>query len=78
MGFKTAEILERMSLEAGIPMPKLAIAWPLKRRFVTVVIIGFKSQEQPETNIEMGDWDMPDDVWNRREDPAGRGVSYLV
>jgi hypothetical protein len=49
-------------------MWKLAIAWPLKRRFVSLVIIGVRSQAQLEANMELGDWDMPDDVWNMLEE----------
>ena len=49
-----------------------------KRRFVTSVIIGAKSQEQLETNIEMGDWDMPDDVWNIIEEKTRPEGEYLT
>jgi aryl-alcohol dehydrogenase-like predicted oxidoreductase len=76
-GFETAEILEGISSESGIPMSKLAIAWPLKRRFVTSVIMGVKSQEQLEANMEMGDWDMPDDVWDILEENTRPEEEYL-
>ena len=66
-GFRTAEILEKVSGESGIPMVKLAIAWPLGRKFVSSVIIGVRSVEQLQTNMEIGDWEMPADVWNRLE-----------
>ena len=66
-GFRTAEILERVSEASGIPMAKLAIAWPLGRKFVSSVIIGVRSLEQLRTNLEMGDWEMPQDVWNELE-----------
>ena len=78
MGFKTAETLGQVSSETGIPMPKLAIAWPLKRRFVTSVIIGVKNQEQLGANMEMGDWDMPDDVWNILEEQTRPQEEYLT
>lgn len=78
MGFKTAETLERVSSKAGIPMAKLAIAWPLKRRFVTSVIIGVKTQKQLEDNMQMGDWDMPDDVWNILEEQTRPQEEYLT
>jgi aryl-alcohol dehydrogenase-like predicted oxidoreductase len=45
-------------------MAKLAIAWPLKRRFVTSVIIGARNLAQLESNMEIGNWDMPEVVWN--------------
>jgi aryl-alcohol dehydrogenase-like predicted oxidoreductase len=77
-GFETAKTLEQVSSESGIPMSKLAIAWPLKRRFVTSVIIGVKNQEQLETNMEVGDWDMPEDVWNTLEEQTRPQEEYLT
>jgi aryl-alcohol dehydrogenase-like predicted oxidoreductase len=77
-GFKTAELLEQVSSKSGIPMPKLAIGWPLKRRFVASVIIGAKSQEQLERNMEMGDWDIPEDLWNELEGKTRPEEEYLT
>lgn len=77
-GFKTAEILEQVSLDSGIPMPKLAIAWPLKHRFVTSVIIGARNHEQLTANMEMGDWDVPDDVWHALEEQTRPQEEYLT
>ena len=77
-GFKTAEILEQVSLEANIPMAKLAIAWPLKPRFVTSVIIGVRDTAQLEANMEMGDWDIPADVWNTLEAQTRPEEEYLT
>lgn len=77
-GFKTAEILEEVSKKSEIPMAKLAIAWPLKRRFVTSVIVGVKSSEQLDANIAMGDWDMPDDVWQTLQEKTRPTEDYLT
>jgi aryl-alcohol dehydrogenase-like predicted oxidoreductase len=77
-GFKIAEILEQVSSESGIPMVKLAIGWPLKRRFVTSVIIGARNQAQIELNMEMGDWEMLEDVWNRLEEKTRPEEEYLT
>jgi len=77
-GFKTAETLEQVASEVGIPMWKLAIAWPLKRRFVTSVIIGVKDQQQLEINLELGDWDMPGDVWTILEERTRAEEEYLT
>ena len=62
----------------GIPVWKLAIAWPLKHRFVTSVIIGAKSQEQLTANMEIGEWDMPDDVWHTLEEQTRPEEEYLT
>ncbi len=77
-GFQIAEILEKVSLDTGIPMFKLAIAWPLKRRFVTSVIIGVRELDQLDANLETGDWDMPDDIWNKLEEPTRPEEEYLT
>jgi len=77
-GFKTAEIVEQVSAASGIPMQTLAIGWPLRRKFVTSVIIGVRSQEQVKANMEAGDWDMPEDVWRRLEEQTRPEEEYLT
>jgi aryl-alcohol dehydrogenase-like predicted oxidoreductase len=77
-GFRTAEVLEQVSSESGIPMAKLAIAWPLKRKFVTSVIIGARNLAQLESNMEMGNWDMPGEVWNALEEKTRPEEEYLT
>jgi aryl-alcohol dehydrogenase-like predicted oxidoreductase len=76
-GFQVAEALEKVSSEAGVPMSKLAIAWPLGRKFVTSMIIGVKNTDQLKSNMEIGDWDMPDDVWKTLEEKTRPGEDYL-
>jgi aryl-alcohol dehydrogenase-like predicted oxidoreductase len=77
-GFKTAEIVEQVSAASGVPMPRLAIAWPLKRKFVTSVIIGVRSQDQVKANMEAGDWEMAEDVWRRLEEQTRPQEDYLT
>ena len=77
-GFQTAELLDKVSAETGVPMFKLAIAWPLKRRFVASVIVGVKNRDQLAANMETGDWDMPDDVWHSLEEQTRPEVEYLT
>jgi aryl-alcohol dehydrogenase-like predicted oxidoreductase len=77
-GFKTAEILEAMSANSDIPMAKLAVAWPLKRRFVASVIIGVKNTDQLAANLKLGDWDMPDDIWQTLEEKTRPEEDYLT
>ena len=67
-GFKTAALLEQVAQESGIPMAKLAVAWPLRRRFVSSVTIGVRTVGQLSLGLEIGDWDMPQDVWNTLEE----------
>ena len=51
-GLETAKILEQVSGASGIPMIRLAIAWPLRRRWVASVILGVKDLAQLEANLE--------------------------
>jgi aryl-alcohol dehydrogenase-like predicted oxidoreductase len=76
-GFQIAKILDRVAGESGISKTNLAIAWPLKRKFVTSVIIGVKSVAQLEADMEPADWDMPQEVWNRLEEETRPEEDYL-
>jgi hypothetical protein len=49
-------------------MAKLAVAWPLRRKFVSSVTIGVRAVDQLTLGLEIGDWDMPQDVWNTLEE----------
>ena len=77
-GFKTAEILEKVSAAANVPAAKLAVAWPLKRKFVTSVIVGVKNTDQMAANLELGDWDMPDEIWQSLEEKTRPEEDYLT
>ena len=58
-------------------MWKLAIGWPLGHKYVNSVIIGVKNQGQLGTNMELGDWDVPADVWNALEEQTRPDEDYL-
>jgi len=76
-GFKTAAVVEQVAQESGIPMAKLAVAWPLGRKVVSSVILGVRSLDQLRANLEVGDWDMPRDVWNALEERTRPADDYL-
>jgi aryl-alcohol dehydrogenase-like predicted oxidoreductase len=76
-GFRVAESLEQVSKECGIPMARLAISWPLGRKFVSSVIIGVKSVHQLEENMEAADWDMPAEIWKMLEERTRPPDDYL-
>jgi aryl-alcohol dehydrogenase-like predicted oxidoreductase len=59
-------------------MSKLAIAWPLGRKFVTSVIIGVKNIDQLELNMEPADWDLPEDIWNELEKRTRPEEEYMT
>ena len=76
-GFKTAAIVEQVAQESGIPMAKLAVAWPLGRKFISSVILGVRDLDQLKANLEVGDWDMPRDVWGALEERTRPADDYL-
>ena len=59
-------------------MAKLAVAWPLKRKFVSSVIIGVKNTDQLAANLEVADWDMPDEIWQTLEENTRPEQDYLT
>lgn len=77
-GFEVAAILEEVSQQSGIPMAKLAIAWVLKRKFVTSVIVGARQADQLDLTLEVGEWDMPDDIFNELEERTRPIEQYLT
>ncbi|MGA9477093.1 MAG: aldo/keto reductase [Desulfobacterales bacterium] len=77
-GHKTAEIVAEVSKKSGIPMAKLAIAWPLGRKFVTSVIIGVKNLDQLAKNMEPAEWDMPKKVWEELEKRTRPEEEYMT
>ena len=77
-GHKTAEIVADVSNKSGIPMAKLAIAWPLGRKFVTSVIIGVKNIDQLEKNMAPAEWDLPQEVWDELEKRTRPEEEYIT
>ena len=77
-GHKTAEIVADVSKKSGIPMAKLAIAWPLGRKFVTSVIIGVKNIDQLEKNMAPAEWDLPQEVWDELEKRTRPEEEYMT
>jgi aryl-alcohol dehydrogenase-like predicted oxidoreductase len=77
-GFAVAECVEKAAAESGIPMSRLAIAWPLGRNFVTSVIIGVKDAAQLADNMALGDWDLPPETWSALEKATRPEEEYLT
>ncbi|MBN1663243.1 MAG: aldo/keto reductase, partial [Deltaproteobacteria bacterium] len=77
-GLQTADILNKISTSSGVPITTLAIAWPLKRRFVTSVIIGARNLQQLEANLEAANWDIPDSLFNKLEKKTRPDEEYMT
>ncbi len=67
-GLRVAGLLEDLSKETGASMARLAIGWPLRRKFVASVVVGVRSAQQIKDNLEAAEWDMPDGVWQKLEE----------
>ena len=76
-GFAVVAKLKALAANTGLPMAKLAISWLLTKKFLSSVIIGVKSLEQLEQNLEVGDWDLPEDVAKKLDELSARDKDYL-
>ncbi|MEE4113129.1 MAG: aldo/keto reductase [Desulfobacteraceae bacterium] len=77
-GYRTADIVADVSKRSGIASEKLAIAWPLGRKFVTSVIIGVRTADQLEANMAPADWDLPQEVWRELEERTRPEEEYMT
>jgi aryl-alcohol dehydrogenase-like predicted oxidoreductase len=66
-GFRAAKALEVAADRTGISMARLAIGWPLGRKFVSSVVLGIRTREQMLASLEAADWDMPEEIWQEIE-----------
>jgi aryl-alcohol dehydrogenase-like predicted oxidoreductase len=67
MGQRAAQAIQTVSERTGVPMARLAIAWPLRRKFVSAVVLGISTRAQVLENLEAADWDMPREDWDAIE-----------
>ena len=77
-GYRTADIVADVSKRSGIASEKLAIAWPLGRKFVTSVIIGVRTIDQLEANMAPADENLPQDVWHELEERTRPEEEYMT
>ncbi len=66
-GHQAAQAIQAVSERTGVPMARLAIAWPLGRKFVSAVVLGISTRGQMLENLAAGDWDMPREDWKAIE-----------
>jgi aryl-alcohol dehydrogenase-like predicted oxidoreductase len=66
-GHRAAQAIQAVSERTGVSMAKLAIAWPLGRKFVSAVVLGISTRAQMLEDLEAADWDMPREDWNAIE-----------
>lgn len=66
-GHRAAQVIQTISERTGVPMARLAIAWPLGRKFVSAVVLGISTPAQMVENLAAGDWEMPREDWETIE-----------
>jgi len=62
-GFEITQKLDELSRKNRISKVQLALSWPLHDKRITAVIIGVKSETQLNENLVVGEWNLPDEVW---------------
>jgi 1-deoxyxylulose-5-phosphate synthase len=66
-GHRAARAIQAVSERTGVSMARLAIAWPLGRKFVGAVVLGISTRLQMRENLEAADWTMPQEDWDAIE-----------
>ena len=62
---RTFDIVEKMQViadQSGVSTVQIAMGWILKKQGITSVIFGAKNLDQLTQNMEVGSWEMPDDM----------------
>ena len=77
-GFAMAEKLVELSQRTGFPKIQIALSWPLHDKRVTSVIIGVKSVEQLNENLLVGDWNLPNEVWEEVNKETALDLGHLT
>jgi aryl-alcohol dehydrogenase-like predicted oxidoreductase len=63
--FEIVDEMMEISKKSGKSSAQIALSWLLYDSRVTSVIIGARKIEQVRDNLVAGDWDMPEELWER-------------
>jgi aryl-alcohol dehydrogenase-like predicted oxidoreductase len=66
-GFAIVEELAKTSGQLGVPPAQAALAWLLHDRRVSSIIVGTRTPAQLREDLAVGDWDLPQEAWQRLE-----------
>lgn len=75
---RIVESIHALAKEVGEPSWKLALAWVLHDKRVASIIVGATKEEQIRKNIIVGNWDLPDGLWEKLSDIASYETDYLT
>lgn len=73
---KLVDLTVTVAGEVGKTPAQVALAWLLHDKRVTAPIIGARTTEQLADNLVAGDWDLPDDAWQRLTDALATEHGY--
>jgi aryl-alcohol dehydrogenase-like predicted oxidoreductase len=77
-GFEMAKKLEELSQKTGISKIQLALSWPLHDKRITSVIVGVRSENQLKENLAVGDWNLPNEVWEEVNKETALDLGHLA
>jgi len=63
--YEAIDIMDEISQDRGVTIPRVALAWLRQHPAVTSVIIGARNMEQLEDNLEAGELKLTEEEWNR-------------
>jgi aryl-alcohol dehydrogenase-like predicted oxidoreductase len=75
-GFSIIEAVLQTAREAEKTPAQVALSWLLHDQRVTSTIIGTRTQEQLEDNLQAGEWDMPDELRQHLDEAAAFDHGY--
>lgn len=75
-GFRIVAEVKAVGRKIGRSPAQVALAWLLHERRVTAVIIGARNTDQLGHNLEVGDWDMPEETWKMLNQVTQYAASY--
>ena len=62
---RTFDILDKVKVlaeQSNVTPARMAMGWILKKPAITSIIFGVKNLDQLKQNMELGTWDMPDEM----------------
>jgi aryl-alcohol dehydrogenase-like predicted oxidoreductase len=74
--FALVDAVVETAKEAGTSPATVSLAWLLHDHRVTAPIVGARTVAQIEENMQAGDWDLPDDAWQRLTDAMPLAHGY--
>ncbi len=69
-GFRISEELVKVAENLKKPAAVVALAWLLRDKRVTSVIVGARREKQLKGTLHAGEWDLPGELWTKLDEAA--------